>query len=156
MIEPGVCKAVAALTATILFADDDPLMHRLYQRCIERAGYKLIHASNGREAVEAAAREKPQLAIVDVMMPEMDGLSVVAELKKAEATKAIPVILMSSEPHYYESRSQLATAGAAAFLPKPFSAPQLLESIHRLLGPRRPFQSPPGSRPRPSSYPASS
>ena len=86
------------MAAKILFADDDQLMRRLYQQHIEHAGFKLVEASNGREALETVASERPRLAIVDFLMPEMDGLSVVLELKRTEATKAIPVVLISSDP----------------------------------------------------------
>ena len=121
------------MAAKILFADDDQLMHRLYQQHIEHAGFKLVEAGNGREALEAAARERPQLAIVDFMMPEIDGLSVVLELKRKEATKAIPVILISGDAKCYQYKKQFVEAGAAAFLPKPFGAKQLLELIQRCL-----------------------
>jgi two-component system chemotaxis response regulator CheY len=117
----------------ILFADDDPLMQRLYQHHLESAGFKLIAASTGREAVEAAGREKPRLAIVDFLMPEMDGLSAMQELKKAEATRAIPVILITADPNCYRYKRQFTDAGAAGFLTKPFSPAQLLETIRRLL-----------------------
>jgi CheY-like chemotaxis protein len=121
------------MAAKILFADDDQLMRRLYQPHIEHAGFKLVEASNGREALETVAREKPRLAIVDFMMPEMDGLSVVLELKRMEATRAIPVVLISSDPKCYQYKKQFVEAGAAAFLTKPFNAAQLLEVIQRLL-----------------------
>ena len=133
MIEAGAENRAGPMAATILFADDDPLMHRLYRHHIERAGFSLIEASNGREALEAAARETPRLAIVDVLMPEMDGLSVVAELKRTEATRAVPVILISGDPNCYDSKSWFAIIGAAAFLTKPFGPAQLLKEIHRLI-----------------------
>jgi CheY-like chemotaxis protein len=121
------------MAAKILFADDDQLIRRLYQQHIEHAGFKVVEASNGREALETVAREKPRLAVVDFMMPEMDGLSVVLEMKKKEATRAIPVVLISSDPKCYQYKKQFMDAGAAAFLPKPFGASQLLEVIRRLI-----------------------
>jgi CheY-like chemotaxis protein len=121
------------MAAKILFADDDQLMRRLYQQHLEHAGFKVIEASNGREALETVAREKPRLAVVDFMMPEMDGLSVVLEMKKTAATKAIPVVLISSDAKCYQYKNQFVEAGAAAFLPKPFGASQLLEVIRRLI-----------------------
>jgi CheY-like chemotaxis protein len=117
----------------ILFADDDPLMQRLYQHHLEHAGFKLVSASTGREAVEAARREQPRLGIVDFLMPELDGLSVVLELKRAEATKAIPVIMITADANGYRNKRQFMEAGAAGFLSKPFSPAQLLEAVHRLV-----------------------
>jgi CheY-like chemotaxis protein len=132
MMEIGYNRK-SEMAAKILFADDDQLMHRIYQQHIEQAGFKLVEAGNGREALETAARERPQLAIVDFMMPEIDGLSVVLELKRKEATKAIPVILISGDAKCYQFKKQFVAAGAAAFLTKPFGASQLLEVIRRLL-----------------------
>jgi CheY-like chemotaxis protein len=121
------------LTGKILFADDDPLMLRLYQHHLARAGFSVVGASTGREAVETADCQKPQLAILDYLMPEMDGLFALLELKKAESTKAIPVIVISADPDGYRYQRQFTDAGAAAFLTKPFSPAQLLEVVHRLL-----------------------
>jgi CheY-like chemotaxis protein len=121
------------MAGRILFADDDPLMHRLYQPHLERAGYEFIGVTNGREAVEAAGRQHPDLAVVDLVMPELDGVSVVLALRRAEATKTIPVMLITADPNYYMCQRQFAQAGASGFLTKPFGASQLLEAIRRLL-----------------------
>ncbi|PYJ08754.1 MAG: hypothetical protein DME25_00660 [Verrucomicrobia bacterium] len=121
------------MTKTILFADDDPLMHLLYKHHVEQAGYQWIGAKNGREALEAAAQQEPQLAVMDVVMPEMDGLSALVELKKTEATKAMPVIVMTSDPSYAQRKREFTELGAAAFLTKPFSPAQLLEAVGRLV-----------------------
>ncbi len=122
------------MATKILFADDDPLMHLLYKHHVEGAGYQWLGVSNGREALAAAAEEAPQVAILDVMMPEMDGLSAVLELKKAAATRGIPVILITSNPKYYLHRREFAEAGAAVFLTKPFGPAQLLEAVRGWVG----------------------
>src|SRR5678816_984206 len=81
--------------AKILVVDDEPIVHRLLQHHLERAGYEMIGATNGREAIEMAATQSPQLIVMDVMMAEMDGLTALRSLKKEEDTKAIPVITVS-------------------------------------------------------------
>jgi len=121
------------MAARILFADDDPLMHRLYQPHIERAGYEFIGVTNGREAVEAAGRQPPDLAVVDLLMPELDGVSVILALRRDEATKATPVMLITADPNYYLCQRQFAQAGASVLLNKPFGPGQLLEAMRRLL-----------------------
>jgi CheY-like chemotaxis protein len=121
------------MTTTILIADDDPLMHRLYGRHLERAGYRLLSATNGKEAVEMASRELPQLILMDVMMPEMDGLTAVLELQKAPATRAIPVVVITANPQYYLQQRELADSSATSFLTKPFGPSQLLQTIRRLI-----------------------
>ena len=117
----------------ILFADDDPLMHQLYKPHVERAGYEWIGASNGREAMAVAAGGGTHLAVIDIIMPEMDGLAMITKLKSAEATKKIPVILITEESEYYARRRELTAVGAAVFMTKPFGPGQLLEAINRLL-----------------------
>jgi len=119
----------------ILMVDDDPLMHRLFQRLLERAGYQMISATDGRGALEAVERESPQLIVMDIMMAGLDGLGAIRQLKKNEMTRAIPVIVVTAEVSAYDaSRRESEAAGAACFLTKPFSPAKLLEEIQRLVG----------------------
>ncbi len=67
-----------------MLVDDDPLMHRLCQPHIERAGYEVFGAMDGGEAVQLACREPPLVVVMDMMMPEVDGLAAMLALKKAE------------------------------------------------------------------------
>ena len=120
------------MTKQILVVDDDQLMHRLFQHHLERAGYQVLSALNGREALEIAARQPPPLLIVmDIMMPDIDGLAALRELKKADATKSIPVIIITANSHHL-TRKESEACGAAIFLTKPFSPTQLLNEIRRL------------------------
>ena|ERR1700722_11218226 len=118
----------------ILVVDDDQLMHRLFQHHLERAGYQVLSAFNGREALEIAARQLPQLVVMDIMMPDIDGLAALRELKKSEATKSIPVIIITANSHHL-TRKESETCGAAIFLTKPFSPTQLINEIRRLVPP---------------------
>jgi CheY-like chemotaxis protein len=132
------------MTQKILFADDDPLVRQLYRRHIEQAGYEWMEATNGREAFDAVLRESPQVAVLDIQMPEKDGLSVMFDLKKLPTTREIPVILITSVPIYYSCRQELKNAGATAFLSKPFGPKQLIEAIHECLPPSPGFLPSPG------------
>src|SRR5947199_10024853 len=114
----------------ILFIVDDPYMLRLIQHNLEQAGYEMIKARNGREAVEAATREKPRLVVMDAMMPNMDGLSALRQLKQGTSTRAIPVIMLTANPHKY-TREEADSSGAAISLTKPFSPTQLLAAIRK-------------------------
>jgi CheY-like chemotaxis protein len=118
----------------ILVVDDDALMHRLYQHHIERAGYQMVSARTGREALDIATRQLPQVIVMDIMMPDMDGLEALRELKKNDATKAIPVIVITANGHHI-ARKESESCGAAVFLTKPFSPVQLLTEIKRVLPP---------------------
>jgi len=116
----------------VLIVDDDPLIPLLLQHHLERAGYQMVSAQNGRQALEVAARELPRLIVIDIMMPEMDGLTAVRQLKKTEATKDIPVIVIATSAHRMVQQ-EAEVAGAAVFLMKPFSPARLLAEIQRLI-----------------------
>jgi CheY-like chemotaxis protein len=121
-------------TKQILVVDDDPLMHRLFQHHLERAGYQMVSARTGREALDIAARQPPQLIVMDIMMPDMDGIEALRQLKREDATKAIPVIVITANGHHI-ARKEAEGCGAAVFLTKPFSPTQLVTEIGRLVPP---------------------
>ena len=118
--------------AKILVVDDEPIVHRLMQHHLERAGHEMIAATNGREALDIAHREVPQLIVMDIMMSEMDGLTALRRLKTEADTKSIPVIMITSNSHYVTQQESEA-AGADLFLTKPFSPSHLLSEIRRLV-----------------------
>jgi CheY-like chemotaxis protein len=115
----------------VLVVDDDQLMHRLYKHHLERAGYQMASAMNGREALELALSQPPHLIVMDIMMPDIDGLAVLRELKKNDATKSIPVIMITANGHHL-AKQESENCGAAVFLTKPLSPNQLLTEIRRL------------------------
>jgi CheY-like chemotaxis protein len=117
----------------ILVVDDEQYMHRLMRYHLARAGCVTLAASNGREALGLATGEKPDLIILDVMMPEMDGLTALQRLKQNEATRRIPVIIITANAHAL-TREQSEASGAAGFFTKPFSPTRLILEIKRLLG----------------------
>jgi CheY-like chemotaxis protein len=121
------------MSPKVLLVDDDPLMHRLYRHHIGRAGYELLSAFNGAQAVDVAARELPHLIIMDIMMPELDGLSAIREIKRESATKEIPIIVITANPQYHLSEQESQWAGATLFLTKPFGPARLVSEIKRLL-----------------------
>jgi len=118
----------------ILVVDDDPLMHRLFQHHLEKAGYQMMSAKTGREALDLAGRQPPNLIVMDIMMPDMDGLEALRELKKGDVTKAIPVIVITANGHYV-ARKESEQSGASVFLTKPFSPTQLLTEVRKLVPP---------------------
>jgi CheY-like chemotaxis protein len=118
----------------ILVVDDDPLMHRLYQHHLEKAGYQMMSAKTGREALDLASRQQPQLIVMDVMMPDMDGLEALRELKKSDVTNNIPVVIITATGHHM-ARKESEQSGAAIFLTKPFSPLQLLTEIRKVVPP---------------------
>lgn len=114
----------------ILVVDDEPYMRRFIQILLEREGYQMISARNGQEAIDVAARENPNLVIMDAMMPKMDGFTALRLLKRERLTRSIPVIVLTANPHKF-SREEAESSGATIFLTKPFSPTQLLDQIRQ-------------------------
>ena len=114
----------------ILIADDDPVILRLIQVNLELEGYQVLTANNGIEAVEAATKELPDLVILDIMMPRLDGYQACEQLKTAEATKHIPVIFLSAKAQQGDVEKGQ-SFGVAAYLTKPFDPSELLEVVER-------------------------
>jgi len=119
------------MAQTVLVVDDDPLTQRVLQRYLERAGYEMKSAKNGREALRLAKRDLPQLIILDVMMPDMDGWTALRRLRKTEITKTIPVIMLTSNANL-EAQEESSRSGATLLLAKPINAGQLLSVIRKL------------------------
>jgi CheY-like chemotaxis protein len=119
----------------VLLVDDDPLMHRLYSPHLQRAGYQMFSAFTGVEAIDLAARELPQVIVMDIMMPEMDGLSAIRLIRSDEATKNIPVVVITANPQYHMCQQESEWAGATVFLTKPFGPASLVAAIRGLIPP---------------------
>jgi CheY-like chemotaxis protein len=122
------------MTTKILIVDDEPHMLRVTELSIKKGGYDIVIGRNGREAVELAGREKPGLIVMDVSMPEMDGLTALQHLKANPETAPIPVIMLTVRGQAM-TRHQAEQSGAAVYLTKPFSPSQLLAEVKRLLEP---------------------
>lgn len=109
-------------------------MHVLLRHHLLRAGFEVLKAENGREAVEIAALERPAAIIMDVMMEHMDGLAALKQLKSLDDTKQIPVVMITANAHNV-TRELAESSGAALFLTKPFSPSKLMLEIQKLTGP---------------------
>lgn len=112
----------------ILVADDEPINRSLIQRRLEREGYRVHTAENGLVAVALARETLPDLVILDVMMPEMDGLEACRLIKEDEATHDLPVIFLSARDET-EMKVNGLTLGANDYISKPFKAEELLARV---------------------------
>ncbi|MFA6560671.1 MAG: response regulator [Verrucomicrobiia bacterium] len=117
----------------ILIVDDEAFILRVTELSLKKGGYQLIFGRNGVEAVQLAASELPALIVMDVQMPEMDGLEALRHLKQNPATAGIPVIMLTARGHVL-TRQDAEGSGAALFLTKPCSPMQLLKEVQRILG----------------------
>jgi len=113
----------------ILVVDDDAKIVRLVRTYLERDGHRVVDASDGRKALAAVALEQPALIVLDVMLPEVDGLSVLAALRRTART---PVIMLSARGTV-DDRIEGLALGADDYLAKPFSPAELVVRIRRLL-----------------------
>lgn len=114
----------------ILIADDDPVILRLIQVNLELEGYQVLTAHNGQEAVDMATAELPDLVILDIMMPRLDGYQACEQLKSAEATKQIPVIFLSAKAQQGDI-DKGKSYGVVDYLTKPFDPSDLLDVVER-------------------------
>jgi DNA-binding response OmpR family regulator len=113
----------------ILVVDDDVKIVRLVRMYLERAGYRVIEALDGRAALAAIEAEAPALVVLDVMLPEIDGLAVLRAVRRTDQT---PVIVLSARG-LTDDRIAGLTAGADDYLPKPFSPAELVLRVQRIL-----------------------
>jgi DNA-binding response OmpR family regulator len=116
----------------VLCADDDEDILALVALRLERAGFRVVRATNGEQALELARAEQPALAVLDVMMPRMTGVEVLRALRADEETRAIRIILLSARVQDSDVTGGL-EAGADAYLAKPFRAPELVAKVQELL-----------------------
>jgi DNA-binding response OmpR family regulator len=119
----------------ILAADDDPDILKLVVFRLERSGYVVLQARDGEEALRLALEHKPDLAVVDVMMPKMDGLELVRRLRAEEATSRTPIIMLTARAQDTDLQAGF-EAGADDYLRKPFSPLELQARVQAILGRR--------------------
>ena len=116
---------------TILVVDDEFLIADILGLALEDEGYMVVHASNGKKALEVLARERAGLIITDFMMPVMNGLELALAVKAKPETAQLPVILMSgAQTHIARDQPQL----FAAIFDKPFNIDDLIAEVTRLVG----------------------
>ena len=116
----------------ILIVEDVTGLLHILQLEVQRLGYETILASNGEEAVESAIAQLPNLIMMDIMMPEMDGLEAARRIRDNPHTHAIPIIAVTALSSRKDKEKCL-ESGCDDFLSKPFTASQLSSSITRLL-----------------------
>jgi len=119
-------------TRTILVADDESHILNVVSMKLRNAGYRVVTARDGREALDAARHEKPDLIITDYHMPELSGLEVCRRLKEDAATSQIPAIMLTARGYNLEAHDTEGS-GVLFMLSKPFSPRQLLEFVNDVL-----------------------
>lgn len=116
----------------ILIVDDEPHLATMLAEVLADAGYDAHAIDNGRDALEAVHRDPPDLVLLDVQMPVIDGFEVASRIKSDPATAAIPIIMLSAMGGR-AARVIGLQSGAEEFLSKPFDPAELLARVHNLL-----------------------
>jgi CheY-like chemotaxis protein len=117
----------------VLVTDDDEDLRTLCQLHLEMGGFRVTQACNGQESLDVARAERPDLIVLDIMMPVKDGWECLAELKSDENLKDIPVIVLTGKVQH-EDRERAFALGAQEFVSKPFRFPALVGRVRELLG----------------------
>ena len=120
------------MAATVLIVDDDPVIQRLLRVNFEMEGYEVIVGVDGIDGLEKARTLRPDIVVLDIMMPRMSGLDVAKALKADPDTASIPVLLLSAKAQEADLRAG-DDSGADDYLTKPFDPFQLLQRVEQLL-----------------------
>ena len=120
------------MATKILSVDDSRTIRLIVGRAFKPYDCTVLEAGNGEEGLAAAAREKPDLIILDVTMPVMDGVTMLTKLKEDEALKTTPVIMLTAESGR-DNVLQIAKLGVRDYLVKPFKEDQLIEKAGRIV-----------------------
>ncbi|HLW17093.1 MAG TPA: response regulator [Actinomycetota bacterium] len=118
--------------ARVLVVDDDRVIQQLLEVNLELEGYEVKRAGNGDEALKLVRSFKPDIVLLDVMMPKLDGREVCRRIKGDPATADIPVVFLSARAQDMDVNSGL-ELGASAYITKPFDPVDLLSTVERVL-----------------------
>jgi len=114
----------------ILCVDDDEVTRRLLERLLKNAGFDVIAAKSGMEALAGVGRKKPDIILLDIMMPEMDGYEVCSKLQENDETSYIPVIFITALEEE-QDKARAFTVGATDYLVKPIKKDDLMQKIRK-------------------------
>jgi twitching motility two-component system response regulator PilH len=116
----------------ILVIDDDPKALILMEAVLKPYGYDVVLINDGREVIQTAKKEKPDLILLDIMMPGMDGYTILNKIKKEEAIKNIPVVMVTAL-ELDGNKVFASICGASAYATKPINSQHLIETITQFL-----------------------
>jgi DNA-binding response OmpR family regulator len=124
------------MALSVLVVDDDPVILRLLQVNFELEGIGVVTAADGEEGLELAQADPPDLVISDIMMPKVNGLELLAALRSAPDTAALPVILLSAKAQVADVQRGL-ELGADDYVTKPFDPLELIDRVYKVLAKSR-------------------
>jgi CheY-like chemotaxis protein len=116
----------------ILIADDEDAVRSLVKKLLSKE-YTVLEADNGEEAVKVAVNQKPDLILMDILMPKMDGLTACYAIKRNQATKQIPVVMLTAVDYELNRKLSQDVMGAQGYITKPFNTQALMDLIAKFL-----------------------
>jgi DNA-binding response OmpR family regulator len=121
------------MSRSVVCVEDEPEMIDLYRLILNRKGFEVIGADGGREGLDAIRQHLPDLVLLDLMMPDMDGWEVYKQLKADPSTSDIPVIVVTAKAQSIDKVLGLHIAQVDDYISKPFSPQELLDSVEKVL-----------------------
>jgi two-component system OmpR family response regulator len=118
---------------SVLLIEDEPNIIEAIGFILSRAGYQVVSHGDGTTALDAVARETPNMVILDLMLPGRGGLDILRDLRAAPDTMALPVMMLTARGQKHD-RDQAETLGVTAFMTKPFSNKEVLNQVQTLIG----------------------
>ncbi len=118
----------------LVYIEDEPEMIDLVRLILGRRGFDVIGANGGREGLDMVRQQLPDLVLLDLMMPDMDGWDVYQQMKAEENTREIPVIVVTAKAQSIDKVLGLHIAKVDDYISKPFSPQELVESVEKVLG----------------------
>jgi len=115
----------------VLIVDDEPAVRRLVRQMLSK-DYTVLEAQNGEEAVNIARSQKPDVILMDILMPKMDGLTACYAIKTGRTTGAIPVVMLTAIGYELNKKLSQDVMGADGYITKPFTREALLQAISQL------------------------
>jgi CheY-like chemotaxis protein len=116
----------------ILIADDEETVRSLVKRLLGK-NYKVLEADDGEQAVKVAVNQKPDLILMDILMPKMDGLTACYTIKRNPATKGIPVVMLTAVDYELNRKLSQDVMGAQGYITKPFDSETLINVMDKFL-----------------------
>jgi len=121
---------------TILLVEDTEDNRQMMKKLLEMSGYRVVEATNGREAVEVASRVKPQIILMDLSLPFIDGLAATRQIRSLPGLSEVPIIAVSAHDSA-DFHSHALDAGCNAYITKPINFPELEDTVSSLLAKKR-------------------
>lgn len=124
----------------LVYVEDEPEMIDLVRLILARRGYEIIGANGGREGLDLIRQEKPDMVLLDLMMPDMDGWDVYQQMKADESTQHIPVVIITAKAQSIDKVLGLHIAKVDDYISKPFSPQELVDSVEKILARDEPMK----------------